>query len=138
MKKAISPEIYELLLRWCEGELSETEAKELAEKMEADPALKSAAQDLAKLHELGKSADFRFQPFFVGRVMHQLEHGESQENPLQALQFAFQRLALPAFALMMVLLLLTFVGEQSLSIETIVGTADLDVEDVYSQYFYSL
>ncbi|MEL6593446.1 MAG: hypothetical protein AAFQ68_25325 [Bacteroidota bacterium] len=138
MKKAISPEIYELLLRWSEGELNEDQAKALTEKMEADHELKRAAQDLASLQELGKHAEFRFQPFFVGRVMHQIEQNDQQENPIQALQFAFQRLALPAFAVMIVLLVLTFIGEQSLSLEAIVGTSNLDVEDVYSQYFFSL
>ncbi|MEM6347605.1 MAG: hypothetical protein AAF927_27205 [Bacteroidota bacterium] len=138
MKETINQKTYERLLRWCEGSLNEAEVSQLEEEMRTNPILNQRAKELKQLYALGQSADFHFKPFLAGRVLHQLKQEAQTEHPLQSLQFAFSRLALPAFAIMLVLLAITFVGEQSLSMDAVLGLADLDVEDLYSQYIISL
>lgn len=137
MNKAINQETYERLLRWCEGKLSEAEIILLEEQMSKDQTLRAHAMELQEFMQLGQAADFHFKPFLAGRVLHQLSEAQV-ENPLQSLQFAFSRLALPAFAVMLLLLAITFIGEQSLSMDAVLGISDLDVEDVYTQYLISL
>ncbi|MEL7532780.1 MAG: hypothetical protein AAFN10_15785 [Bacteroidota bacterium] len=138
MKEAINQETYERLLRWCEGSLSKADALQLEEEMHENQVLREKANELKQFYALGQAADFHFKPFLAGRVLHQLEQQTQSENPLQSLQFAFSRLALPAFAIMLLLLAITFVGEQSLSIDAVLGLADLNVEDLYSEYIISL
>lgn len=138
MKQTINNETYERILRWCEGSLSEAEVQLLQDEMDQDDQLKQEALSLQQVYALGQEADFHFKPFLAGRVLHQLSDNQADDSISQSLQFAFQRLALPAFAIMLLLLAFTFIGEQSLSLEAVIGTADLGVEDVYSQYLISL
>jgi hypothetical protein len=139
MKKKNHTEMLELLLRSQQETLPPQEAERLAKALAKNPELQTTAKNLAQLHDLKGEEAFAFKPFFTGRVMHRIEQlAEQKPEFASALQFAFRRLALPAFAIMLGLVVITLVSEQSLSLEAITGFSEISVDDLWTEYVLSL
>ncbi|MEZ4775036.1 MAG: hypothetical protein R3D00_17765 [Bacteroidia bacterium] len=82
---------------------------------------------------------FQFQPFFSSRVMARLEKAYKEEREwLPGLTFAFSRVALPVLAATIVFLAVIVFKDQTVSLDTLIGTSEISVEDIVGNVFVSL
>jgi anti-sigma factor RsiW len=128
--------LYPLLLRSLEETLSPAEARQLTQALAESAELRQEETRLQKTRELLKAQDFRFAPFFAAKVLRNLHPDQVRENDrLHDFLFAFRRVSLPALALMLALLVGTYLSEQTLSLDALTGVADLTVDDLVTEVF---
>ena len=139
MKSSQKTEMLELLLKSRQTQLSPEEANRLQKALDEREDLRIAKENLEMLDQIKGEKDLAFRPFFSGRVMHRINQ-LNEQNPdfVSSLIFAFKRLALPAFAIMLALVVMTLVNEQSLSLESITGLSEISVDDLWTEYVLSL
>ena len=127
---------YPLLLRSLDETLSPVEARQLAQALAESADLRQEEARLRKVRNLLKAQDFRFAPFFAAKVLRNLHPDQLRENDwLHDFLFAFRRVSLPALALMLALLVGTYLSEQTLTIDALTGVADLTVDDLVTEVF---
>lgn len=125
-------DIHRLLLRSLEEELEHEEMLELEEALAQSAALRKQKEELLGMRQILASQEFQFKPFFTAKVLNRLdtEGQKTVDNWFTQLSFAYQRIGVPALAVLVLLLLFTFFTEQSMSIDVITGTSDLTVDDL--------
>ena len=124
-----------LLIRSFDDELSAQEQARLAGALAASAELRAEKARLEVLRAtLGEQA-YAFRPFFATRLMARLQR--ERETWATSLPFAFRRIALPALALVVLLLLTVAYTEQSLSLEVLTGVSGLAVDDPLTQLLVS-
>ena len=123
---------YTLLLRSLDESLSPEEEQQLAEALEKFPDLQKEKTELEEMRRMLQGQELRFSPFFASRLMNRLQsRGQKvRESWLTQMSFAFHRVSIPAFAVAGLLLLTTFLVEQSLSLDVLIGTSELTVDDM--------
>ncbi|MEM7368787.1 MAG: hypothetical protein AAF587_09285 [Bacteroidota bacterium] len=128
----LNPKMQKLLLRSMDRTLSPEEDKQLSAALEHSEELRNERDELLAMRGKLKEQDYRFAPFFVAKVLNKLEPEDRQtiETWFAQMGFAFQRVGLPAMAVVVLLLLTTFFVEQSLSWDVITGTSELTVDDL--------
>lgn len=105
-------------------ELSAEEQQQLNQWLQTDEALQPEAQKLYKLHTVIAEAALPFRPFFVTRVMSRLKNLQ-QATLQQGIVFAFKRFALPVLAAAVILLLIALAGNNTFSIDALLGVEQL-------------
>lgn len=124
--------IHTLLLRSLEEELSPEEKLRLEQALAQSEGLRKEKEELLAMRSILSSQEFRFAPFFAAKVMNRLdaETQKTVESWFTQVSFAYQRIGVPALAVLVFLLLFTFLTEQSMSIDVLTGTSDLTVDDL--------
>lgn len=104
-------------------ELNPRENEILLKALKADPALQAEAKAMQKIRDLMLEQEVSFGPFFTEKVVSLL--GQVKEN---SFEFAFMRVALPGLIAALILLLITVLGNHSISIDTLMGVETLQPE----------
>jgi anti-sigma factor RsiW len=125
----------QLLLRSFDEALSAEAQAMLDTALAASPELRAEKARLEALREALAGQEYAFRPFFATRLMARLQR--ERETWASSLPFAFRRIALPALALVLLLLLTVVYTEQSLSFEALTGVSTLAVDDPMTQLFVS-
>lgn len=130
--------LHELLLKSLDSPLSPNEELLLKKGLEDYEELQNLKQTYLKQRELISSQEFRFKPFLATRVIAQIEKQKQELGEwIPGLSFAFQRLALPVFAIVLIMLITTIATEQQISIDTILGVSDLSIDDLMNELIVS-
>ena len=130
--------LYPLLLRSLDAPLSAEEQGRLDQALAEDAELASMKQQLLEMRELMQEPQFQFAPFFAAKVLQKLSPEAIQETGWwQDLVFAFQRVSVPAMALMLILFALFAFSEQSVSMDAITGLSDLSMDDFWTESYYN-
>jgi len=131
----MNKELYQLLLQSLDGSLTPEEQKRLDEGLRNHEALRQEKVVLERIREELGDTKYHFDPFFAGKVMNRIEQMEkgtqSWGNGWIA---AFRQVALPGLAVLILLLVVTWLTEGSISLEAMTGISDLYQEDVLAQY----
>lgn len=131
-------DINQLLIRSLEESLDEKDQIRLDRALEQSEQLRNEHAELLAMRELIQNQEFQFSPFFSGKVLQKVFHKEAKIPELgNALVFAFNRIAIPVLALIVVLLINTYASHESLSIDAISGVSELSVDDVVADFFVS-
>ncbi len=131
-------QLYHLLLRSLDEPLSKQEQVQLDTALSQSPELRAEKEKLLEVRALLEEQEtaYQFKPFFAGRVMEQIR---LEKNPpmkassmdfLTALILSFQRLAVPSFALICLLLAYTYFTTDSLTLQAVMGISDVAPEDL--------
>ncbi|OWY20657.1 hypothetical protein C7N43_00205 [Sphingobacteriales bacterium UPWRP_1] len=139
----IPPELYNLLLRSLDAELSPHEAQQLQTALENNEALRIQQQQMLQMRALLAGQQYHFNPGFEDRVMDAINQLQTEGNSRQvdfgtALTLTFRRIALSGVAAILVLLFITYLNYQSLSLNAITGIENLNPEDVELYYIVDL
>jgi anti-sigma factor RsiW len=106
------------------GELDPARQQALDAALAREAALRQTWTEMQQTQALLGSQQFRVQPYLATRVMARLA------QPGAELKRAFSRLALPLLAAVIALVLLTYVQEDRVDLDTLSGLSQLDVESV--------
>ncbi len=136
------PDMYELLLRSLDEELSPTEQHKLQIGLQENEALRTAQQQLLAARALLAGQEFDFKSGFEERVMTSVRKLEAEKGKTysfdSSLLLAFKRVAVSGIAAILILLAMTYYQHQSLSINAITGLNKLDPEDLTFYYTIDL
>lgn len=108
-------------------DLSLEEEKALKEAMTNDSELRSEAEQMKKLAHLMNEVDYSFDCFFTDKVMNRIAV-QDEYAPLKDIYFAFSRIALPGLAAAAILVLITMLGGNSFSFDSLMGVEALQPE----------
>ncbi len=131
----MNKEAYELLIRSLDQQLSQEEQHRLDAALRDSVELQQEKERLVKMREALGNLEYQFAPFFAGKVMHkiqQLERGEPRT--MNSWGKAFQQIAIPSLAVLLLLIVVTWLTEGSISLEAMTGISQLYQEDVLAQY----
>lgn len=131
-------QLYQLLLRSLDESLSEQEQAQLDAGLAQSAELRAEKEQLLALRATleGQADAYQFKPFFAGRVMEKIR---LEKNPpvqaanvdfINALVLSFQRLAVPSFALICIMLAYTYFTADSLTLQAVMGISDVAPEDL--------
>lgn len=138
----IPPELYNLLLRSLDEQLPPQEAQHLQTALQENEELRTQQQQLLQMRALLAGQQYHFTTGFEDRVMEAINHlqteGGRQVDFGTALSLAFRRIALSGVAAILVLLFITYLNHQSLSLNAITGIENLNPEDVELYYTVDL
>lgn len=112
-------------------ELTPPENELLQKAMLNDAELRAEATALQKLRDVLGAENFSFSSFFTEKVMSRLEVQEGK-----MLEYAFLRIALPGLIAASVLLLISFFGGNTFSLDTILGVETLQPEYLTDFLFF--
>lgn len=119
---------YNLLKKSFDEDLSDEEKRILSEALQNSNELRKQKDELVKIRSLLSDQDYSFGASFTDSVMSQINASEQPEsdNPIM---FAFNRIALPGLAAAIILLLITILGNNSSTLDAILG-----IESLQPQY----
>jgi hypothetical protein len=120
-----------LLNQSFDRDLTPLENELLQKAMLNDAELRNEAATLQKLRDILGTENFSFSPFFTEKVMSSLEVQEGK-----MLEYAFLRIALPGLIAASVLLLISFFGGNTFSLDTIMGVETLQPEYLTDFLFF--
>ena len=123
---------FKLLKDSFDRELTLQEREILQEALKNDSDLKKEAIALQKIRDVLKNENTSFSPFFAEKVMNRIDR--QKDNTLE---FAFKRIALPGLIAATILLLISILGGDSFSIETLMGVETLQPEYLTDFLIYS-
>lgn len=103
----MNQKIRDLLYRSLDGNLSDNERRMLDDALAASAALRSELADATRLRgALAADPDWKFEPFFVQRVMQRISQPDMLNNVTEILTAALVRLFRPVAAVTVAVLLL--------------------------------
>lgn len=114
---------YRLLKDSFDRELTAQENDELQKALKENPELKEEAKILQKMRDLISDDESSFGAFFTEKVMNRIEN--IQESNFI---YAFKRVALPGLIAAIILLLITILGNHSISFDSLLGVETLQPE----------
>lgn len=126
-----------ILLKALADELNPSEKEDLELELARNADLRQEWKQLRETQELLGAQAFRLEPFLAGRVMQRIKNEEAI-LPEFGLQKAFKALVLPVFALVMGLVIFTYVQEDQLTLEALSGTTELQVEQAIASEWTGL
>ena len=130
---------YKLLLRSLDVSLNPTEQARLDEALARSASLRKEQEHLLAFREMAASQHYRFRPFFTARVMNRLaEAGYGRVMGVPILPAAFKRIAIPALAVIVLLLMGVYFMDGSLSVDAVTGTSGLSLSDIEEIYWVNL
>lgn len=130
---------YELLLRSMDTRLEPEEQLLLEQALAQSESLRTEQEKLRTMRELTGSQTYRFKPFFAGRVMNRLlEQAYGRVMGVPILPSVFKQIAIPALALVVILLMGVYFMDGSLTIDSVVGTSGLSLSDIEENYWVNL
>ena len=133
---------YNLLLKSLDEHLTEAEELQLQEALAASEELQKEKEKLLKMRTMlsNQQAAYDFKPFFADKVMEKInaekaptskaKTNQSEIDFISALLLSFQRLAVPSFALICVMLVYVYLTADTLSVQAIMGISDVSPEDL--------
>ncbi|MEZ4887786.1 MAG: hypothetical protein R3E32_23855 [Chitinophagales bacterium] len=137
MKKEL---LYNLLLRSLNESLTDEEQLQLQSALAASKELRAEKEKLLKMNAIltNQQNAYHFKPFFAGKVMETISKEyaviqvitNSEVDFIAALLLSFQRLAIPSFALMCVMLIYVYLTADTLSLQAIMGISGVSPEDL--------
>ena len=129
----MNEELYDLLIQSLDQNLTPAENQRLEQALADSEELRTERDRLIAMRASLEEYPYQFKPFFVGRVMHQLEQLESPFASSWIL--AFRQIALPGLALLIALLFFTWMKDGSLSWEIFTGVSAFEQEELLTEYF---
>lgn len=131
-------QLYHLLLRSLDESLSKQEQSQLETALSQSAELRAEKKQLLEVRALLERQEtaYQFKPFFAGRVIEKIR---LEKNPsiqtsnidfLTALVLSFQRLAVPSFTLICLLLAYTYFTTDTLTLQAVMGISDVALEDL--------
>lgn len=130
-------DLYDLLNRSFHDTINEKEESELEQALEKSQELRVEKGKIAALQSLLAQQDFRFNPFFSGRLMTRIENLRENNSILSGLNYAFMRISLPTMLALCIWVLVFWSMEGSLSVDNFLGVASLSYDELVSDYFVS-
>lgn len=130
-------QLYDLLNRSFHTEMGEEERSKLDEALRSNEQLKNEQGKIAALQSLLAQQDFRFKPFFAGRLMSKIESLTERNSISSGLNYAFMRISLPTMLALFVWIFMFWSVEGSLSVDNFLGVANLSYDELVSDYFVS-
>ncbi|WNJ19384.1 hypothetical protein [Pontibacter sp. G13] len=132
----LTPEHQEWVLKAVQQRLAGSDQAKVDELMQLED-FRLAFEDMQGLHRKLSEFPFSFEPFFTEKVMRGIELPEKQEW-VNGLNWAFARLAVPAFGVLCMMLLFLLWQDSGLTLESIHGIADLGADDWMIEYVATL
>lgn len=129
--------LYDLLNRSFHDELSDAEQDILEDALRTNKELKHEQRSLVALQSLLTTQDFRFKPFFSGRLMNKIESLKETNSFFYGLNYAFMRISMPTMLALCIWIFVFWTVEGSLSIDNFLGVANLSYDELVSDYFVS-
>lgn len=130
---------YELLLRSLDSALNPEEEQLLETALQQSAELREQRESLLAFRAISSKQTLRFKPFFTGRLMSRIQ-AERVDSiwgiPIRSATFL--RVAIPAVAVVCLLLAGVYLTEGALSIEAMTGLSDLSVSDIEENYWVNL
>ncbi len=131
----MNKELYQLLLQSLDQSLTLAEQKRLDEGLHTAENLRQEKVELERIRQELGDVKYHFDPFFAGKVMNRIEQMEKgTQSRGNGWIVAFRQVALPGLAVLILLLIVTWLSEGSISLEAMTGISDLYQEDVLAQY----
>ena len=126
---------HEWLHRYVDNELAPSEKEAFEKMLASSEELQEELAELTRVKDVLGQQEFRFRPFFTGRLMHRIE--QLQQVPAQFTHWslAFKSVAIPGMVVILLLLLNTWVTHGSFSLEALAGVSELAPEDLLADYF---
>ena len=125
----------EWMHRSLDDELTPKEKEEWERALAGSPELREAYQALMQTQTLLSKQEFRFQPFFSGKVMHRIEQLRPIPKQIANWGLAFRTVAIPGLVAIVLLLITTWVTHGSFSVDALAGVYELAPEDLLADYF---
>jgi len=116
-------DMYDLLIRSFDGNLSREEQSLLEEALRSDQDLRREKQRLAEVRSLIGSQEYEFAPFFATRVMAGIE--SVNELFSEKLFYVFRRMAVVSLVIVAGLLVGTYLQDGTVTLSTLTGISDL-------------
>jgi hypothetical protein len=130
---------YELLLRSLDEPLKPEEQVLLDAALLRSEDLRKEQAQLLTFRRLAASQHYQFRPFFAGRVMNRImEQAYGRVMGIPILPSVFKRVAIPALAVIVVLLMGVYFMDGSLSVDAVIGTNGLSLSDIEENYWVNL
>ena len=133
----VDKDLYELLLKSLDEQLSPKEAERLDAALAESDDFRLEKDKLLKLRNTLKQTSYNFKPFFPARVMHKIEQIDAIPSISDYWLWAFRRVALPGLAILLLLFLFTWVKDGSMSWEALTGVSAFEQEELLTEYFSS-
>ncbi|MEM6632112.1 MAG: hypothetical protein AAF694_20715 [Bacteroidota bacterium] len=130
-------ELYELLLNSLDGSLSPEEAERLKSALAKSDSLRAERDELMRLRNTLKDTSYQFKPFFPARVMNEIEQLDTPSSLADYWLWAFRRVALPGLAILIFLILFTWLKDGSMSWDALTGVSSFEQEELLTEYFSS-
>ncbi|MFK7904857.1 MAG: hypothetical protein AB8B69_07015 [Chitinophagales bacterium] len=130
--------LYHLLLRSLDEPLNGEEQLQLKNGLAHSAELRAEKEKLLKIRIMleNQQEAYHFKPFFAGRVMEKIraEQSSTIQVPdtdfITALMLSFQRMAIPSFAVICIVLMYVYTTADTLSLQAIMGISDVTPEDL--------
>ena len=126
--------LHNLLHRSLHENLSKQEEQMLQEGLEQDRELRAEKKNLLAFQELLAGQDFRFKPFFSGRVMQEIDVSRQPKGLLSSINYAFMRISLPTMIAIFIWILTFWGAEGSLSVDGVLGFAELSYDEIVNEF----
>ncbi|MEM6800190.1 MAG: hypothetical protein AAF696_02240 [Bacteroidota bacterium] len=126
--------LHNLLHRSLHEDLTEEEKKVLQEGLEEQKGLREEKVSLLALQKLLAGQDFRFKPFFSSRVMHEIDVTRQPKGLFSSINYAFMRISLPTMVAIFIWILAFWGAEGSLSVDGILGIAEVSYEEIVNEF----
>lgn len=128
--------VLRFLYRSFEEKLEEKEQKQVGEALIKSEELRQEKERIAAMRKaVADSAPRSFKPFFAERVMNQIMAGE-KESPMvsvfEPLKAVFQRLAIAAAIVIVVLIVYNLSREESFTMDEAFYVSELTIEEILS------
>ena len=129
--------INDLLVRSLDGSLTKEEEGELSEALRHSADLRKEREAFLAIREQLANQEFAFKPFFSSKVLQQLAREQARGFEVLLWNRAFRRILVPGLAIVLLLLLGTWLSEGSLSLDSITGINQISETDILTDYFSS-
>ena len=133
----IAEHLHNLLLKSLDAELSPEESLKLESALAESEELRTLKEEYLQQKALISNQEFRLRPFLATRVMAGLEKLQETKEWIPGLSFAFKRLALPVFALILLVLTTAIVVEQQITVDTFLGVSVLSIDELMNDFIVS-
>lgn len=131
---------YNLLLKSLDEPLTNVEQLQLEKALANSIELQKQKESLLKMRTMlsNQQIAYHFKPSFEGQVMAKIhaektppkKANQTDIDFITALVLSFQRLAVPSFALICVLLFYVYLTADTLSLQAVIGISDMSPEDL--------
>jgi len=129
-----------LLVRSLDDDLSKEEKKQLEIAIEKSENLRKEKEKLLKLKALVEKQEYKFKPFFAGRVMNKIEQQKDKKvifpDFLNGFSVAFKRVVLSGAAAILLLIFSIYFSEGSFSFNSLLGVDSLSNENLVTYLLF--
>ena len=117
--------LFKLLQKSFDSELSHEERFRLEEALKVSPELKAEQNRIENLRNLLINQPASFEPYFASKVMNKISNLKAEAELSQGIMFAFKRVAIPMLAAAIVLILFSIFTGGSVAFDSFLGLDSL-------------